>query len=336
MNARTGSFFSPASARIRAAIRADCTGEPPGLLIASATALAPRSLERALERRIDAAGEPAAAQATARRSRRSGAPPAPPARAERRSRPSQARRSTIGRRPPARHAAAGPGRGAARASAAALSLPSWSCRTRPGISASGAREPLRPCTSTRLAGLPRRRPERKHHQRPQRAAAARPASRPAARRDGSGSAMPPGPSMRRQAAQPAGQVSSRPRHGRSPARASRRRACRRRREMRWVGHHVIEAPPGEAAAAAGPDRPSSISTRSPSWFCIDVLAGDPLQRRAAARARPPAAGHAHGKAQGRQRRCRRRHPAPARPRAPAPRPPAAPGRSRPDSRARAG
>src|SRR5918996_3509010 len=44
MKATTGSFLSLASARIRAAINADCTGEPPGELIASATALAPRTL----------------------------------------------------------------------------------------------------------------------------------------------------------------------------------------------------------------------------------------------------------------------------------------------------
>src|SRR5919106_6077427 len=44
MNAMTGSRFSPASARMRPAIKADCTGEPPGLLIVSATALAPRTL----------------------------------------------------------------------------------------------------------------------------------------------------------------------------------------------------------------------------------------------------------------------------------------------------
>ena len=44
MNAITGRFFSPASVRIRLAMSADCTGEPPGELIASATALAPRIL----------------------------------------------------------------------------------------------------------------------------------------------------------------------------------------------------------------------------------------------------------------------------------------------------
>ena len=37
----TGMFFSAASRRMRVAIRADCTGDPPGELIASATALAP-------------------------------------------------------------------------------------------------------------------------------------------------------------------------------------------------------------------------------------------------------------------------------------------------------
>src|SRR4029453_2543254 len=44
MNATTGRCLSLASARIRAAINADCTGEPPGELIESATALAPRTL----------------------------------------------------------------------------------------------------------------------------------------------------------------------------------------------------------------------------------------------------------------------------------------------------
>src|ERR687898_92113 len=44
MNAMTGRSLSLASARIRAAINADCTGDPPGELIESATALAPRTL----------------------------------------------------------------------------------------------------------------------------------------------------------------------------------------------------------------------------------------------------------------------------------------------------
>src|SRR5215469_9238847 len=42
MKAMTGSFFSVASRRMRWPISADCTADPPGELMASATALAPR------------------------------------------------------------------------------------------------------------------------------------------------------------------------------------------------------------------------------------------------------------------------------------------------------
>ena len=323
-------FFSSASARIRSAISADCTGEPPGLLISRATAGACLWAKAASSARSRPASvSPRPARPTL---------PITPARrmagivgAARR----HGRRNAAGKfidgspvlvwRSEERPRRAGRLR---RRGVAAVRLVQYEAAREPRPAPpSLARRDDHPLGRGGASALGQSGKTTTSPARPE----APPGARPARRHGGSGSAGRAAADGRGRRSIQARDVASRPDVRRAPVAV----AGRRRRLARWNGGLVITWSNGLASGRreqiAGDDLDAGPSVLAAA-FCRPSASSSGVALQADDTCSPGT----RGRGTRPRRRCRRRHRAPARRVGPAPQQPAGPGRSRPGSRVAAG